>query len=66
MGSLGSIGTQFTTNLTSTSGSSIVSDITFTATMDISNYTVECVAIYANILVLIGTDTCSVILIEGL
>ena len=65
MGSPGSIGTQFTTNLTSTGASSIVSDITFTPTIDINNYTVECRAIDANAVVLIGTDTCS-ILIKGI
>ena len=60
VGSPGLIGTQFTTNLTSTSGSSIVSDIIFTPTMDINNYTMECRAIDTNILALIGTDTCSI------
>ena len=65
VGSPGSIGTQFTTNLTSTSGSSIVSSITFTPTMDINNYTVQCRAIDTNTPALIGTDTCS-ILIKGM
>ena len=65
VGSMGSIGTQFTTNLTSTSGSSIVSNITFTATMDINNYTIECRAIDTNAPALIGTDMCSIMLIEG-
>ncbi|XP_019853664.1 PREDICTED: flocculation protein FLO11-like [Amphimedon queenslandica] len=64
-GSMGSIGTQFTTNLTSTSGA-IVSDITFTATMDINNYTVQCRALDTNTPALVGTDMCSIILIEGI
>ena len=41
-GAMGSIATQFNTNLTSNTGSSIVSDITFIPTMSINNYTVEC------------------------
>ena len=65
VGSLGSIGTQFTTNLTSTGGSSIVSNITFTTTMDVNNYTVQSRAVDTNTPALIGTDACS-ILIKGM
>ena len=44
-GSTGSIATQFNTNLTSNTGSSTVSDITFIPIMSINNYTVECAAV---------------------
>ena len=62
VGTTRSIGTQFTTNLTSTGGP-IVSDIAFTTTADINNCTVECRALDTSSNIL-GTDTCS-ILIRG-
>ena len=63
--SQGSIGTQFTTNLTSIRGT-IVSSITFTPTTDINNYTVQCRALDTNTPAIIGTDTCSITLRKGM
>ena len=42
VGDPGSIGGQFHTVLTSVDGSSLVSNIAFTATLNISNYIVQC------------------------
>ena len=67
-GRMTSIGTQFTTNLTSRAGGSIVSNITFTATMDINNYTVACDTFFFDLNTFsftpVGTDNCS-ILVQG-
>ena len=67
-GAQGSIGTQFTTNLTSTDGGTIVSNITFTPTMDINNYTVQCIAFIQSGINFtpVGTDTNCSILVQGI
>ena len=48
-GSMDSIATQFNTSVTSNTGSSIVSDITFIPTMSINNYTVQCAAVAVSV-----------------
>ena len=48
-GNMDSIATQFNTSVTSNTGSSIVSDITFIPTMSINNYTVQCAAVAVSV-----------------
>ena len=64
VGTMRSIGTQFTTNLTSTRLLIIVSDIALTVTADVNNYTVECRALMNTSSNILGTNSCS-ILIQG-
>ena len=65
VGSSGSIGTQFNTEITA-AGNPLVSNITFTPTMDIDNYTVQCEATSfdGSTTTIVGAVTCP-ILIEG-